>query len=622
MHGITDITERWLLMKKIHILAASGAILIGGSCSSFAETYDFSVGGDFADLSTWQDLGYSELPGPDDYVRLGSDSTFTMSKDMTVGMFSFASKTVVDFASSGNNTLKVVGNEHHAFCAHNGTIRGGVIDRDGKNIFWFQNDRYETTVTNGCVITNCNQFYVNVWGKSGGKMHLLGNSRLHAGSLCLNNGLADVISGGTLLEVAEGSQVVLTNAYSYSDVNSKNGESGGNVLDIHGSGTTMDVSGFYINGYHSHSNVLRVADGASFEAKGLHVGYLEDGAMTRGNRLIVDGGTVKTKGSGIAATGDGVVFSLTNATVEINGGNGDCDFSSAANATIDIVDSVWKGGAFTTSPGLNLRVAGKNTDFAVSEKFFGMGNRGTVGNRICFDDGFKWRPSLGYGYYFMETTTNCSLTVKNGAVFSAWHPKNGTNDKIVFGGSSITNLGARNVIRAMSDGEIYGREVWLTGVENHLVISNGLVHTVGRGEDDRIWLGNNDWASGNRVTLQGSTPRIRAGKCYVGHGTTLRFEIPETGYAADAVPIECPKGFDIIDPKNASNTFEVDVSRFVPERTTQLTLAQFGKDLTEDQKAWFKGAELPERYRIEIVDNRTVVLKARSAPKGFAVSIR
>lgn len=615
------------MKKKIHILAVSGAILVGGSCSAFAETYDFTVaGGDFADLSAWQTLypSLTELPGSNDYVRLWLDSTFTMSKDMTVRRFSFAFKTVeLDFASSGNHTLKVVeGNtENYGFFANNGTIRGGVIDRDGKNMYWFQNAGYETTVTDGCVITNCDQFCVNVWQTSGGKLHLLGNSRLYADSLFLNKGSADVISGGTLLEVAEGSQVMLTGDYCYSDAYSKDGESGGNVLDIHGSGTTMDVSGFYINGYHSHSNVLRVADGASFVAKGLHVGFYEKGAMTRGNRLIVDGGTVKTKGN-IAATGDGVVFSLTNATVEINGGTGAGDFSSAANATIDIVDSVWKGGLFMTSPGLNLRVAGKNTDFAVSEKFFGMGNHGTVGNRICFDDGFNWCPSLGYGYYFMETTTNCSLTVKNGAVFSAWHPKNGTNDKIIFGGSSITNLGARNVIRVMSDGEIYGRDIMLTGVENHLVISNGLVHTVGRESSDRIWLGNNDWASGNRVTLQGSTPRIRAGRCVMGHGTTLRFEIPETGYAADAVPIECPNGFLILDPQNALNTFEVDVSRFVPESATQLTLAQFGQDLTEDQKAWFKGAELPERYRIEIVDNRTVVLKARCAAKGLAVSIR
>lgn len=618
------------MKKKIHILAASGAILIGGSCSSFAATYDFTVaGGDFADLKTWRTLypSLTELPGQDDYVRLGANSTFTMSQDMTVRRFSFAFNTVVlDFASSGNHTLKVVeGNTlNHGFFAHNGTIRGGVIDRDGKNMYWFQNPGYETTVTDGCVITNCNKFCVNVWGQSGGKLHLLGNSRLHAGSLCLNMGSANVISSGTLLEVAEGSQVMLTgdDAYSYSDAGSKNGESGGNVLDIHGSGTTMDVSGFYINGYHSHSNVLRVADGASFEAKGLYVGFKENGVMTRGNRLIVDGGTVKTKGSSITAKGDGVVFSLTNATVEINDGTGECDFSAAANATIDIVDSVWKGGLFKTCPGLNLRVAGRNTDFAVSEKFFGMGSNGTVGNRICFDDGFNWCPSIGYGYYFMQTTTNCSLTVKNGAVFSAWHPGNNTNDKIVFGGSSATQLGARNVIRVMSDGEIYGKEIILTGVENHLVISNGLVHTVGRESLDRIWLGGHNWASGNRITLQGSTPRIRAGRCVVGYGTTLRFEIPETGYAADAVPIECPNGFHIIDPQNDLNTFEVDVSRFVPERATQLTLAQFGKDLTEDQKAWLKRAELPERYRIEIVDNRTVVLKARCAAKGLAVSIR
>ena len=117
------------MKKKIHILAVSGAILIGGSCSSFAATYDFTVaGGDFADLKTWQTPtlypSLTELPGPDDYVRLASDSTFYMSQDMTVGEFSFGSKAVLDFASSGNHTLNVVGNAHHAFRAHNGTICG------------------------------------------------------------------------------------------------------------------------------------------------------------------------------------------------------------------------------------------------------------------------------------------------------------------------------------------------------------------------------------------------------------------------------------------------------------------------------------------------------------------
>ena len=98
------------MKKKINILAVSGAILIGGSCSAFAATYDFTVaGGDFADLSAWQTLypSLTKLPGPDDYVRLGLDSTFTMSQDMTVRMFSFAFKTVVlDFASSGSRSWK------------------------------------------------------------------------------------------------------------------------------------------------------------------------------------------------------------------------------------------------------------------------------------------------------------------------------------------------------------------------------------------------------------------------------------------------------------------------------------------------------------------------------------
>lgn len=601
--------------KKMHILAASGAILIGGFCSAFAETYEFSIaGGDLADLSAWQTLypSLTELPGSSDYVRLWADSTFTMSKDMTVGRFSFAFRTVVlDFASSGNHTLKVVGDESYSFCAHNGTIRGGVIDRDGKNMLWFQNDGYETVVTDGCVITNCTRFYVNVWKTSKGTLRLLDGSRLHADSLALNNGEAGTVSGGTRLEVADGAQAYLSGANNYSDLYSKEATSGGNVLDVHGNGSCVDMVGCYINGYHSHSNVLRVADGATFSAQELFVGYTENGATTKGNRLIVDGGTVKTKGN-IVATGDGVVFSLTNAMVEVNNGAG--IFSCATNTVVDIVDSVLKCAKFRAAPGLNLHVAGANTEFSTGENWFGMDASGMVGNRVCFDNGFNWCPSIGYGYYFMHTSTNCELTVKNGAIFSAWRPADDTYDTLVFGGVSATSHGAENVVRALSDGEILGRNVWLTGIKNEVVISNGLVSAVGQAV-----FGYNEWANGNRVTLQGAKPRIRAEKCTIGHGTTLRFEIPETGYASDSVPLVCTGGFALT---GASNAFEVDVGRFVPEKTTQLTLAQFGADLTADQQAWFKGAVLPERYRIEVLNGREVVLKARCAPKGFAISVR
>ncbi len=607
--------------EKMHILAASGVILIGGFCSAFAETYEIydflAEGGDIADLSAWQTRypALAELPGSTGRVRLGSPSTFTMSKDMDVGQFILYNKSVLDLVSSGNHTLKVVGDENYSFCAQDGTIRGGVIDRDGKRMLWFQNDGYETVVTDGCVITNCDRFYVNVWKTSNGTLRLLGGSRLYADCLALNlsDGSAGTVNCGSRLEVAEGARVYLSGDYNYSDLYSKEAASGGNVLDVHGNGSCVDMVGTYINGYHSHSNVLRVADGATFSAQWLAVGYTENGNTTKGNRLIVDGGTVKTKGN-IVATGDGVVFSLTNAVVEANNGAGECSFLAATNAVVDIVDSVWKCNKFRTAPGLDLHVSGAKTEFATSENWFGMDARGIVGNRICFDNGFRWCPSIGYGYYFMHTSTNCELTVKNGAVFSAWRPSDDTYDTLVFGGASATSHGAENIVRALSDGEILGKNVWLTGEKNEMVISNGLVSAVGQ-----VVFGYNEWASGNRVTLQGTTPRIRAEKCIVRYGTTLRFEIPETGYASDSIPLVCTGDFALT---GASNVFEVDVSRFVPEKTTQLTLAQFGADLTADQQAWFKGAELPERYRIEVLNGREVVLKARCAPKGFAISVR
>ena len=144
-------------------------LAVGLSSSLFGEPYQFPAGGgDLADLATWQKSypNLETLPGAADTVKFGSSSTFTMSSDMTVGGFTFNyQNAILDLAASGNHTLKVL-NSQSAFCAHNGTIRGGTIDRNGPQFFWFQNGGYETTVTDGCVLTNASSFYVNIWGTS------------------------------------------------------------------------------------------------------------------------------------------------------------------------------------------------------------------------------------------------------------------------------------------------------------------------------------------------------------------------------------------------------------------------------------------------------------------------
>lgn len=609
------------MKTRLASFVAGGALVFGGVALSFAGEYTFPQGGgDLADLSAWK-VGYpalADLPGVDDSILLGSSSRFILSKDLTVNKFSFNWKNaVLDFAASGNHTLKVLG-AAEAFRAHNGTVRGGVIDRNGQNMLWFQDDGYETTVTEGCVITNCNQFYVNVWGRSNGRLHLTGGSRLYAKSLVINSstGVSSRPSSNTWFEVAGGAQVKTTGSDSHSDADTQWDSSGGNVFYIHGEGTSVEMAGNYVNGRHSNSNVLKVSDGARFTASKLYVGNSDDAKqlVTKGNRLtVVSGGTVSTTVSGIYAYGDGVVIALTNGTLSAVNGKGLCDFSAATNATVDIVDSVWRCADFNTASGLRLHVSGQETVFSTSQTRFGM-IRGTVGSRVCLDNGFSWRPSISGGYYLMLATTNCALTVENGAAFSAFDSNQNDDAILVFGGSAASNSAKGNVICAASDGKIRGREIWLTGVENRLVISNGLVSAA-----KNVSLGYNDWASGNVAVLQGTAPRIRAKSCKVGYGTTLRFEIPEAGYAADSVPIVCTDGLSLV---GGANAIEIDVSRFVPEMTTQLTLAQFGIDLSAEQQAWFRGAQLPERYRIEILDSRKVVLKARGRPRGTAVVFR
>ena len=98
----------------------------------------------------------------------------------------------------------------------------------------------------------------------------------------------------------------------------------------------------------------------------------------------------------------------------------------------------------------------------------------------------------------MLATTNCALTVENGAAYSAFDSNQNADAILVFGGSAASNSAKGNVICAASDGEIRGREIWLTGVENRLVISNGLVSAA-----KDVSLGHGDCAVADDKTVIG-----------------------------------------------------------------------------------------------------------------------
>ena len=213
--------DRFAQYFKRRTIAAT-LLTIGFSCGLQAVTYQFpSGGGDLADLAKWQESypSLASLPGSTDTVKLGSSSVFTMSADMEVNKFSFNyQNATLDLASSGNHTLKVL-DSNDAFGAYDGVVKGGVIDRNGQNFYWFQTSDNEMTVSDGCILTNANAFYVNVWGKSGGKLHLAGASRIYANGLTLNNGKANTASGSSLLNVTGGSKVYIAgnDKWSYSD---------------------------------------------------------------------------------------------------------------------------------------------------------------------------------------------------------------------------------------------------------------------------------------------------------------------------------------------------------------------------------------------------------------------
>lgn len=595
------------------------ALTVACSCSLFGGTYTFPAGGgDLADLARWRkdypDL--TGLPGAADTVKFGSSSTFTMSSDMTVGGFDFNyQNATLDLASCGNHTLKVL-DKQHAFRAHNGTIKGGLIDRNGQQFYWFQNDGYETTVTDGCVLTNASSFCVNIWGTSNGKFHLTGGSKIYAGNLTVNYGLAGTPSGGTLLEVTDGAKVftLSTTAYSHSDLSDASASSGSNILYVRGKDSAITMAGNYIDGYFSHSNLLMVADKGSFSANALYVGFSRSGVYPHDNRLVVDDGTVNVTGGNVYCYGDGNVIAVTNGTLSVRDGAGTYDGSASTHTTIDIVDSTWKCGQFKVGKHVDLHLSGVSTVFQSSEKFFGFDGTGARDAKVCFDDGFDWLPSIGYGYYFMQTSTNCMLTVRNKAKFSGWHPTNNDYERVIFCGSSATANGNGNVIRALDGGVIYGKSVELNGPDNTFIVSNGIVRA-----STAIQIGASAWATNNTFVVQGDNPRLQAGGMfYLWNGSTLRMEIPPDGYVSGCVPVKAQE-FIL---HATTCRFEVDVNQFQPKDRTELTLMSFETDLTDAQQTFLLSAELPPRYSLKIVNKRDLVLKAKGELKGLMLIFR
>ena len=594
-------------------------LAIGLSGSLLAATYTFpSGGGDLADLSRWQ-VSYpslTDLPGSADTVRLGSASTFTMTSDMEVGAFSFYYKNAtLDFAASGNHTLKVL-NANEAFCAYNGTIKGGMIDRNGKDFYWFQESNKEMTVTDGCVLTNAAKFYVNVWGQSGGKIHLTGASRIYANALTLNKGKdSSTTSGCSLLEVTGGSKVFTTADWNTSENTATDIASGGNVLSVSGTGSSVTMTGNYNNGYDCNGNTLRISDEGVFSSKSFWIGRSEASHHSSSNRLVVVGGTLSMTGGSLYCYGDGNVIAITNGTVNFKNKTYSYVGDTSANTKIDIVDSTWKCAGFSVGKSVDMHISGASTVFETTETQFGFGASAAVGAKLCFDDGFTWRPNIGYGYYLMQNLTNCALTVQNNATFSAWDSAKDTYDRIIFGGLSGANNGVSNVIRVLSGGTIQGKTIELNGRDNLVVVSNGVVSA-----SDSIQFGGGvAGTSNNTVVVKGSTSRLSAvGSLYLRNFTTLRVEVPEEGYAPGHVPITA-SGLSLA---ASGCKFEIDVSQFQPQEKAELTLVSFDTDLTTDQKNFLTAVELPPRYSLDIVGDRNLVLKAKGKPKGFEVTFR
>jgi hypothetical protein len=429
----------------------------------------------------------------------------------------------------------------------------------------------DVVFANGCVITNANYFYA-IRSASNGRVEITGGT-----TVCATNRFAVLhgVGKNNVVEITDGAKVFVK-GYAYSELGGTADEIGENELRISGAGALFSKD----------------------SDNDFYLGY-----QTTGNKLVVlDGGKCSLSGKGglkIRSSHNEVVIS--NATFE----------SSNAFCLADGSDSSHN----------IFRVVGKNiTKDHVLLPALGDWQVSGHHNMISFEDGAKWKK--GSANSFFTNTQHSVLVVKGtGTQFGD------TGHTFYLGSNSgnLTSMCADNSVEVLDGAVFDARRFLLMGVRNALVVSNATLNIAKKNDDVALRIGYKlgDLDPDNCVLcLKGENPKINVdvgvstNACWVQNNSTVRFEIPEEGYARNHVPLSLGGKFQF----ESGCRLEVDCEKFARAGGGTLTLIETGYNMTEDTRnALLAGVRgLPEGSNIK-VSNRSVKLHC---PRGLVISIR
>ena len=362
---------------------------------------------------------------------------------------------------------------------------------------------------------------------------------------------------------------------------------GNHLVDVHGANSLLQVGGDFEIGRVNSDNVVRIRDGASFSVEGTSKSVIIGGG---GRHLleVLNGATATVKGTKFSTCDNRILVS--NAT-----------YTASWNFYLGTTSAV---------TGNVMTVTGPNAAFSWAGNVFGAGS----GNVFELSDGAAWRIG-GVNVTLMGGASNNVFRVTGGAVLE--NLANPAGDKNFYIGSDNETNGG-NTIEILDGANVRVERFFVRGVGNRVVVSNATLRassTAGYG----LWLGHGSNSSGNTLVVCGATPSVTLNGCTLANGSTIRFEVPKDGYAADHVPVTTRA---LSPTSTATEKFEIDCAAWAanPNAVRKLVLMRTTTDIASATADWIlaQNSGLPEGIRLKVTD-REVILKKRD---GLVLSFR
>lgn len=580
-----------------------------------------NVSGDLADPAGWSG---GALPGESDYATIDKDGPYTSTADMRWGYFYYyAYGTTFDFTetpsrvmtichSSDNLLINFMNSQYQTL-----TLKGGTWQFDSKrdmDVFYGKNTT-KLILTNYCAIANAKILVIN---QQNGTTYSHDNeivvadgsgvtatwARLGYGA-AYNNKLT-LLSGGTF---NVGGWFWLDN----------NASAYGNTITVDGVGSKINLTGGddFRMGNQGHNNTLLVRNGGAVEATlstvltiGAADGAYENvarfesaaslsvkGLNLKGYRNALSADFATISAGPIAFNGHGDSFVATNTPVT-------CSALSLASA------AAHTGNKFVLNGSSTVMTFPVSTAAAGTDIFGSLG----YGNLFALENGALWSPAGNLR--IMQSSSNNVFRVASGATLS------NPDYELTFGYANPSSCTGNRL--EVLGGTVIAKKIFVQGVENGIVISNGTLRT------SDIWsvcLGYKygttaEYDTTNSYLLvQGVTPRVDlpGGNFRVNNGACLRFEIPEGGYAAGHVPVTA--GYFSF---SEGSRIEIDCAKFAEKTGGKVKLLTVTNEMYPPDGDLQKIAEactgLPPNCSL-IVKPKEIWLKTPSL-KGLALVVR